>query len=401
MALGGQPDAAAHLVDRLKDLKTLDLARAILKEKAGDTNAALAAYDTLASQADRLVRARAATRAIDLRLASGRIDAATAAAAYAKLLYAWRGDQRAMAMRIRTADLQQQAGQWRAALGTLRDSEVEFPEDKDVLTRRLSATFLAFLRSNAVDTEPPLDLAALVQDNADLIPEGAEGQTIAAHLADRLLALDLPKRADPVLERLMNAATPGPVRAGFGLRLAQLRMNEGDAAGVLNALAASASEGLPIELAEPRTLLLARAAAKGNDPARAVAALSALGTPACVEARATILADTGDWAGAEAALTEYAQRTVPDSGKLSDEQQRTVLRLASAAAQAGDRSMLSKLRRHEGPRMDDGHFGEMFRLLTAEEVQGATDLARARQELSLVRALPASLAAMPTGTQSH
>ena len=38
----------------------------------------------------------------------------------------------------------------------------------------------------------PLDLVALAEENADLVPGGDAGEALAAALADRLLALDLP-----------------------------------------------------------------------------------------------------------------------------------------------------------------------------------------------------------------
>ena len=51
-----------------------------------------------------------------------------------------------------------------------------------------------------------------VEENADLLPTGADGEALQAKLADRLLALDLPKRAGPVLEKLMQAANSGVVK---------------------------------------------------------------------------------------------------------------------------------------------------------------------------------------------
>ena len=67
---------------------------------------------------------------------------------------------------------------------------------------------------------------ALVEENADLLPDGVGGEALEARLADRLVALDLPKRAGPVIEKLMQAAPTGAGRAGFGARLAALRLRE-------------------------------------------------------------------------------------------------------------------------------------------------------------------------------
>jgi hypothetical protein len=76
-----------------------------------------------------------------------------------------------------------------------------------------------------------------------------------------------------------------------------------------------------------------------------------------------------------------------------------LLRLASAAAQAGDEAMLGQLRDHDLPRMPAGKLADMFRLLTERPVEGVSDLPRAAREATLARAMPAALGtAAPTAT---
>jgi hypothetical protein len=83
--------------------------------------------------------------------------------------------------------------------------------------------FADLLRGSAVEVMAPLELAALAEENADLLPTGEEGDTLQGRLADRLRALELPKRAEPVLEDLMQATPPRVGRAAFGARLAAVR----------------------------------------------------------------------------------------------------------------------------------------------------------------------------------
>lgn len=129
LVAGGELAAAAALLDARKDDSTLDLARAMLLEAKGDSTEALVRYDRLAQSRDQSVHARAAARAVELRLATGAIDAKQAADRLESLLYSWRGDQHERALRERLAALKAQTGAWRAALGLLRDSETLFPED--------------------------------------------------------------------------------------------------------------------------------------------------------------------------------------------------------------------------------------------------------------------------------
>ena len=255
--------------------------------------------------------------------------------------------------------------------------------------------FAALLRGDTADSLAPLELVSVVEENADLLPAGPDGDALQAKLADRLVALDLPKRAGPVLEKLMQAANSGVARAGFGARLAALRLREGDAAGALAALDASAARrpsgragGTPHLAARrgQRTARRQRPRAGRARPRSTVAAAD--------EARATILERANDWPAAQRALTDYAAKTVPADGKLDDAQRRTLLRLATAAARAGDDAALTALRQREGARMGSGPLADMFRLLTADQVRSVADLKRSGQETALARALPGQLKAL-------
>jgi hypothetical protein len=245
LVAGGEIGPAVALLDTRKDDAAIDLVRAMLQEAKGDSAGALANYDRLTQSRDQLLHARAAARAVELRLASGALDAKQAADRLESLLYAWRGDRHERALRERLADLRSRTGAWRSALALLRDSETLFPDDKAAIHAGLADMFAALLRDDTADTLSPLELVSVVEENADLLPTGPDGDALQGKLADRLAALDLPRRAGPVLEKLMQAANSGMARAGFGARLAALRLREGDAAGALGALDASAAADLP------------------------------------------------------------------------------------------------------------------------------------------------------------
>jgi transposase-like protein len=386
--------AATALLQARKDDHTLDLARAMLQEVKGDSAGAAASYDRLAQSRDQSIHAQAALRAVELRLASGAIDIRQAADRLESLLYSWRGDQRERALRERLAELKTRVGEWRSALTLLRETETLFPNDKAAIHAELGDMFAAMLRDDAGDSLAPLELVAVVEENADLLPGGPAGEALQAKLADRLVALDLPKRAGPVLEKLMQAAKSDVARAGFGTRLAALRLRESDPVGAMAALDASVAADLPAELTERRTLLFAEASARRGDNEHALAALGSLNSPAADEVRATILERANNWPAAQKALADYAAKTVPPDGKLDDAQRRTLLRLATATARAGDNAALAALRQREGTRMQSGPLADMFRLLTADQVHSVADLKRSGQEAALARALPGELKAL-------
>lgn len=394
MIAAGETAPAAKLLALRPHDPALALARGMLDGATGRTDAALAIYDRLAAGADRLLRFRAARRAVALRLAAKRIDAARAADQLAALRDAWRGGERELALREEIAGLRDRAGQWRRALATLRGAIVDFPAARPALRARMRAMFAALLEDPRLKTMAPLGFVALLDDNADLLPKGAAGEKIEARLADRLVALDLPGRAAPVLARLMRAAPTPPGRATFGARLAALRLREDDPAGAARALAASAAANLPAALEDQRAVLAARAeAGQGNVPG-ALAALDARATPAAELAAAAIAEQAGDWPAAEKALTAYAAGALPAGGKLTPAQRQLVLRLATATVRAGDEAGLVALRAADAARMGRGSLADMFHLLTDPPVRGLAELPRAAEQAALAGRLGGALKAV-------
>ncbi len=286
------------------------------------------------------------------------------------------------------------------ALSLLRETEADWPDRAAEFHARLLAMADRVFHGEQLAAVPSLELATLVQENQDLLPDGADGDAVAVRLAERLTALDLPSRGADVLDRRLKSVHSGQQRATIGLRLADAQLARGDASAALAALAATAIDGLPADLAEARTLAFAHAAAARGDTARADIALTALGTSAALSARALLSEGIRDWPAAVAALGEVISRSIPPDGKLSDDQQNLLLRYAEAAVQAGDRRTLDALGRRETARMAEGPHGDMFALLTAAPIEALDDLPRARHEMALARAAPAAFAKVPAPSSS-
>ena len=373
--LAGHPSAAS-----LPDLPRLGFARALQLERAGQTDAALAALDALAAGRDQLDQVRAGARAIEVRLAAGRLTPADAAAAMNRLAATWRGDTQEAATRMRAAELFGAAGAWRTALDLLRETEALFPDLKPAIRARMAGVFVAFVAK--ADTAPALDVIVLAADYADLVPPGAD---LAGVLTDKLLDLDLPARVRPMLAARVAAASPGPVRAGLGHRLALLHLEAGDAAAASQVLAASEAAGLPDRLASERGLLRAKVQAALGDPAGAAASLGGAGTLAADELRARLLEQAGDWRGAVQALEAAAARAIPAGGPIPEGTADLVMRQATAAVQLADAGLLQSLNKRYADRLS-GPQRDVFRLLTAAPVGGVGDLPRAAGELNLARA---------------
>lgn len=397
MIKGGEiPPAARLLAERPNDPK-LAYARALMKQFDGDTDKALEMLDALANGHDQYDRARASIRAVELRLAARKFDNTQAADALDKLLYAWRGDARELELRERVADLRGQAGAWPVALTTLRQAEIDFPEQAKPVHERLKQMFAAMVRKHGEEQTPPIDFVSAVDENADLTLDSSDDDALQQSLADRLLALDLPERAKPVLDKLMRSAKSDVAKARFGTSLATLESRDGNDAGVRAILEASDGHDLPPDLVEQRTILRAGSVAHLGDTAAATAMLAPLQTARATEARAQILENAADWTNAEQAWSDCVALTVPESGTLDDGQTRTLLRLATATARAGDDAGLAALRVKYAGRIAAGALGDMFRLLTVEPIRTTADIKRSQQEMSLATSLPAGLKALQQG----
>jgi hypothetical protein len=367
------------------------LAEGVLAAAEGRPDDALAAFEAASRGRDRLVRARAVRRGVELRLAQGRMDTGQAAVALESALFAWRGDGDELALRRRVAELRIAAGDGRAAFNLMRETEAAFPEQAAELRGATGEALLAAIRSEA-----PLAAVALHDAHAELLPANTDAEAVSALLADRLLALDLPERATAVLRAALDRAETSTARGRVGTRLAALRLGEGDAAGTIATLDATETPALAGELHQERELLRARAEARLGEFAVATDRLRALGA-AGAGPLTDLLAERQDWPGAAAALARHLGATLPAApAPLGEAARRALTRLAAFHALADDAAALAALREAEGARMAEGPFAEAFALLTSDPARGVADLPRLGRELGLLRALPARLEALRT-----
>lgn len=394
MLMGGEIAPAARLLDERPDDPRLAYARALRRQAEGDPDQALVMLDELTKGHDQFDRTRAAVHAVELRLKLRQISPAQAADSLDKLLYAWRGDQRELAVRERIAALRAETGAWRSALSLLRDAETDFPEQGKQVHEKLRETFAAMIRNDSRQPMSPLEFVATVDENLDLLKPAGDDVEVEQRLAERLVALDLPDRAEPLLRKLMESAAGRASRAQYGASLGALLAREHKDAEAVAALDASETTDLPVDLAETRILVRAGATARMGDRPAALSLLTKLGTAAADAARAELQEEAGDWPAAERAWVDCAEQSIQGSGPMNEDQTRVVVRLATAAARAGDDAGLANLRAKYERRLVRGSLSDMFRLLTAEPIRTSRDIERSKQELNIAASLAASLKAL-------
>ena len=325
--------------------------------------------------------------ATEQRLQAGMLTPAEAAIQLDRQIYAWRGGERELHIRLRAAELHVRVGDWRQALALLHETGTLFPEQAARVHAAELAVVSGLLQGDRTARLGALDLMALADSAANLLGAAQSEAALAPLLADRMLALDLPEQAEPILRRLLDRAAGGPAEAGLGLRLAGLLADRGDAAGATAILDKSGGGAVDAAVAERRALLRAGLLAHAGQPAAALAALESFNDRPAVEAQAGLREAMHDWPGAEHALLGLA-----DGGTLAaDARQAIVLRAARDATEAGDMAGLRAMRLADTALFAGSASAGLFAVLTGEPVQHVADLPRAGQELAAARAFSASV----------
>ncbi len=386
---GGQDAALGELL-ATPEGAGLDLPRAAVLQRQGKTDESLRILDRVAAGTDRLARSQALELAVEQRLATHRLGPKDAADLLERQLYAWRGDARELRLRMRAAALQAQAGAWRKALALLRDTGRQFAGAEPTVHAAEVSVVSDLLQGGRAARLGALDLVALADEAAPLLgAEGAEA-ALAPLLADRLLALDLPGRAEPILRRLLDRAGDGPGKPKLGLMLAGLLADNGDAAGALGVLDGSFSSTADSELEARRAVLRARLLAQAGRTEEALAGLAPLTDKPAIELQAAIREGVHDFHGAAQALQVLTASAAFQALTTAD-RQAVVLRAARDASEAEDGAALQALRSAHAGLFAGSRDAGLFDVLTAAPVQRVADLPRAGRELASLRALPAAL----------
>ena len=399
LAVSGQAGLANDVLATLPATPELDLARGMTFEIQDQPADALQQYDKVAARPDRKAAYRASIRAVELRIKIGALDETAGADALDRNLFGWREPAQEIPLRIRIAALRRQSGQWRDAVTVLKEGIIAFPENRAQLDGELAQTLLALFTGDAAKSLSPADLVALYDKNIETVQSMTWPEPIGLKLAGHLIQLGLPARAEPVLAKLVAQATSPDRRPFLGARLADVRLQLNDPAGAIAALAgtAPAAGGAmdPVTM-RSRQMLYAQAEIERGNTEAAASMLQTIGTAEADSARADIYVAQKDWARAEAALTALEQKSVPQTGSLTQEQQAIVTRLAVAAALSEDAATLKRITDTYGAAMASTASGNLFRIITSSPVRGTSDLPRAFEEIQLARKVTAQAGALTT-----
>lgn len=331
----------------------------------GDRDGALAVWRELEKGPISAGRTAAVLGRIELLLEDGKLPPAEAIAALERLRLTWRGDDLEFRTLVRLGRLQLASGDVRTGLQQMRQAVTLFPEQ--AAAADLSGELVKAFARVIEDRSPamtPVAAVAMFEEFRDLIPPGELGDDLSLALADRLIGLDLLDRADGVLDRLVRTRLSGVRKAQAGARLAMVRLLDRRSEAALEAIDASAAEGLPEGLVRERAQIGARALALNG---RAKDALDLIAGDDSREAdlvRSEIQWQAQDWKGAAETLSRLVGSVRAEQG-LTDEQARQVLQAMVAAALADDRTGLARLDERLGEAMRKSAYKDVYAVLAA------------------------------------
>mgnify|MGYP000285678361 CR=1 FL=1 len=358
----GEPDAATRL--------QADYVAARLAEAQGDTEAAIAALDTLSRSGSAPVEAQALFDLYRLQLDTGQISRAEAIEDLENLRYRWRGDTIELETVRALGELYVSAGEYARGLETMDTGQARFPDSE--AGRRIGEDMVSIFRRLFLDGEAdrmdPIEAVAIFYQYQHLAPIGADGDRMIRRLADRLIAFDLLDPAAELLQHQVEHRLREPLaRARVATDLAIVYLMDRRYEDALNAIRSSRVAGLPASVVNERYLLEARALAELGRHEQALELIASDRSDAANRLRADVAWEQREWPVAGRQLETLLGNRYSDPRALDMSEQTDVMRAAIAYSLAHDRAGAARMGAQYGEAMARTDQAAAFALLTDED----------------------------------
>lgn len=342
--------ALANPVGPTEDALT-KLTAAEVAQAQGDTPGALAGYQALAQLPMDNVAGPALLRATQIQLTLRQIQPAQAISAFDQLRYRWRGDAFELETDRALGQLYLSQGRYREALEAFRSAGKDLPNLPEAvqLQADLAAAFRSLFLDGQADGLQPIQALALFYDFKDLTPVGADGDAMVRRLTRRLVDVDLLPQAEELLKYQVDNRLDGVSKAQVATDLAVIYLMDRKPEDALDAINASRTTILPMDLNLRRRIVAARALTGLGQYDTALEMLGADTSPDATDARAEIVWRQKNWPAAGAIFEKMLGDRYKTAGPLTSEQEGQLLRAAAAYSLAGDDVSLGRLREHWTP----------------------------------------------------
>jgi predicted negative regulator of RcsB-dependent stress response len=345
---------------------------------------------------DDLFRAKAGLSLTKLQLDEKKIKPAEAIDRLEGLRYAWRGDELETLINYRLGQVYVDNKDYLKGLTVWRNASSFSPGTAiaENVKVAMNNSFRDVFANDRLKDVGPLEAISLYEEFKDLTPPGDEGNKVVEKLAERLVDADLLGRAAALLEYHVNNRLTGDKKAGIAIRLAAIRLLDGNPDGAMRSLeiaedalnrletgvAEPPKSGQPVTESVPVTtgvkadpekrrqinLLRARALSMQKKPDEAIAILEDMRLDPDVNKLRTDIAWTaGKWEEAAMALNDLiVAEDISPKMPLTDYQRDIILNRAIALNLSGNRVALANLRERHNTQMKGTTKGQMFEVVT-------------------------------------
>lgn len=345
---------------------------------------------------DRFLRARASFTLATTKFKAGEIDKSELIKELDALRIVWRGDQLEISLLELLGNLYVGEKQYVEGLRAWKDLVTNYPNTAlaQDISIKMSQTFLQLFKDGFAKDLSPLNALALYYEFKDLTPIGTDGDKMIQELADRLASVDLLDRAAALLEHQVMYRLEKEERSKVGTRLALIYLLDKKPEQAIQVLELTGYGNNPAELQMQRAHLAANAYAATGDWKTALSMLEGDFSRESKIIQMDIQWDNKDWPNVitlgEDMLASRTNITAP----LSDDEARTLMRLAVAYAMTGDRLQLNYLRDYFSPLMAESVYKNSFDFITDDKgpidprniQQLATDISKTKSFLETYRA---------------
>jgi len=363
---GAESRIRLALMDRTDPLEELAtrLVQARVIELEGHKDRALRMYAAISGAPLESLSSPALLRATQIRLETGKINAAQAATVFDSLRYRWRGDATELETIRALGQLYLAQGRYREALEALRSAGLRLPDLPEALQLQadLNAAFRSLFLDGAADGLEPIQALALFYDFKELTPIGADGDMMVRKLVRRLVDVDLLDQAADLLKYQVDNRLDGVPRAQVATDLAVIYLMDRKPEQALEAINGSRTTILPMALNSERRLIESRAWTALGRYDNALEIIEKDTGKDGQDLRAEITWKQKNWAVAGPLFEKSLGDRWKDPTALSADDEGKLLRAGVAYSLAGDAASLARLQQRYQGFYDQAHNPDALRV---------------------------------------
>ncbi|MDZ4868146.1 MAG: hypothetical protein SGI91_12565 [Alphaproteobacteria bacterium] len=342
------------------------LVRAQLDVVSNKIDAAITAYDDLASSSYKPIAVRAKLEGTVLKSQKGKIKPEQAIDALERLRYQWRGDETELKTLTELGKLYVENNRVRDGLNTMRLAVRHFANSDEAraTAAQMGKMFEGLFLAGKADDLPPVQALALFYDYRELTPVGSQGDEMIRKLADRLVSVDLLPQAAELLQHQVSNRLEGIGKASVATRLALIYLLDRKAEKALATIRDTKQTRLPDDLIEQRNLIEGRALADLKMYDDALDLVAADMTPEADRLRADIYWDAQRWPDAAAKAETMLGTRYQDVTAMTQTERDDLMRACVAYSLAGDGASLERLRTRYEAKMSLSPDAKAFAVVT-------------------------------------